>query len=80
VPGQQLAARGQGRRRCLSWIGVGHDYRAMGTEAGERLALLDGGSGDGGAHDWLVVTLLTPLLALEPELELDPVESEPLVV
>ena len=59
--------------------GVGDDHRAWGPEALERLALF-GGWGEGGAHDWLVVTLLTPLLELLfwelDELSLEPEDDD----
>ena len=78
MPAHEPAASPQRRGGRLGRMGVGHDHRAPGAEAGERFALLDR-CVDGRAHDWLVVTLLTPLpLEVDPELELElALESEP---
>jgi hypothetical protein len=75
VPLEQAPARRRHRGRRLIRIHAGDDHRALGAEARERVALFDR-RGGGGAHDWLVVTLLTEPPLLEPAF----VEDDELVV
>jgi len=71
VPFEQATASSCHCAERRPGICVGHDHRAPRPEARERVAPLDRWD-RGGAHDWLVVTPLTP--PVEPLLE----DDEPL--
>jgi hypothetical protein len=85
MPREQGAlAHRRGRGGIGRVVGVGDDDRALAAETRERVTLLlgvgAGPDGEGpGAHDWLEVTALGVLVALEPVELPEPDELEPAV-